>query len=307
MKHVYNIYNLRFKSSLKLLSIFENNENHDIEILPYEENLYCKKINWFHSTNINSKPWLSYGRNEQYIFLRFHNLVDFAINNSCNKINYLIKNGLDLNSLHHIVLDQVIPRVLTLDNNFLLHASAVGIGDETVAFIGMSGSGKSTIATYLCLNNCELMSDDALLIFYKSNEYFGSPSYPGLRLWPDMVEKLFKKNVTSSNVSNFKNKQLLPALENSISFSNKEKKIKALYLLKNAENFSIEKISPFSAFGEIIKHVVRLDITDEKTNIEQFNFVNKIMNNVDLYKINYNKTLDSLEKIHFHIKQASNS
>lgn len=51
---------------------------------------------------------------------------------------------------------------LNLRGESILHASAVAVGDEALAFIGASGMGKSTLATLLCSAGASLVTDDVL-------------------------------------------------------------------------------------------------------------------------------------------------
>jgi hypothetical protein len=54
--------------------------------------------------------------------------------------------------------------LLTMRGTTVLHASAVAIGDETLAFIGHSGRGKTTMAALLCTAGAELVTDDVLAV-----------------------------------------------------------------------------------------------------------------------------------------------
>ena len=51
---------------------------------------------------------------------------------------------------------------LNLRGEAVLHASAVALGGEALAFIGASGMGKSTLATLLCSAGAGLVTDDVL-------------------------------------------------------------------------------------------------------------------------------------------------
>jgi len=51
---------------------------------------------------------------------------------------------------------------LNLRGESILHASAVAVGGDALAFIGASGMGKSTLATLLCSAGATLVTDDVL-------------------------------------------------------------------------------------------------------------------------------------------------
>jgi hypothetical protein len=54
--------------------------------------------------------------------------------------------------------------LLTLRGDTVLHASAVAVDGAAVAFVGQSGRGKSTLATLMCLDGADLVTDDVLAV-----------------------------------------------------------------------------------------------------------------------------------------------
>lgn len=74
----------------------------------------------------------------------------------------------------------------------VLHGSAVSDGDRAVAFLGNSGWGKSTLATYFCERGYRLITDDVMVVSPGSE---GEPARvpPGVkqvRLRPPAAERL---------------------------------------------------------------------------------------------------------------------
>jgi hypothetical protein len=93
--------------------------------------------------------------------------------------------------VRHLLLDHVLPRVLSLRGALVLHASALRAPDgRAVAFIGPSGAGKSTVAASLVASGWPLLSDDALVVERQGDRPVAVPTYPGLRLWPDAASWL---------------------------------------------------------------------------------------------------------------------
>ena len=63
-----------------------------------------------------------------------------------------------------LVLQAVAPKLLSLRGHFVLHASAVAIGQGLVAFSGKSGSGKTTTARALARAGATLVCEDKLVV-----------------------------------------------------------------------------------------------------------------------------------------------
>lgn len=65
---------------------------------------------------------------------------------------------------HRYVLAQALPFAASLRGLELLHAAAVGLGDEIVALAGSSRAGKSTVAAALVDGGAEPFTDDVLAL-----------------------------------------------------------------------------------------------------------------------------------------------
>lgn len=107
-------------------------------------------------------------------------------------VDCAVSAGANPNSVEHLLVDQVLPRVAASGQYLVLHASAVLVGDAAVLFLGASGAGKSTLAMGLHLAGFPHLSDDCAVIALDSA---GSPmcwgSYPGARVHPDALDVLW--------------------------------------------------------------------------------------------------------------------
>jgi len=63
-----------------------------------------------------------------------------------------------------LLTGQTLPLAATLQGRACLHASAVVLGGEAVAFVGGPGAGKSTLANALVAEGAELLTDDVLAL-----------------------------------------------------------------------------------------------------------------------------------------------
>jgi hypothetical protein len=71
-----------------------------------------------------------------------------------------------------------------------LHASAVEIDGEAVAFLGTNRGGKSTLAVSFMQVGHPLITDDILPIEAKGGAFHGRAGYPQIRLWPEQAARL---------------------------------------------------------------------------------------------------------------------
>lgn len=85
---------------------------------------------------------------EDNYLLRFPELVDFLISTSGDTVFYFPEPNIPEETIRHLILDQIIPRILGQQGQLVLHASAVQLPDgKAIVFLGDTGWGKSTIAS----------------------------------------------------------------------------------------------------------------------------------------------------------------
>jgi hypothetical protein len=131
-----------------------------------------------------TEPWLSAGRRDGSYVLRFREGADFDIDPARHVIQVQARAAVDPAILRRLALGQVIPRVLSIETPPVLHASAVADHrGHTVAFVGRSRSGKSTLASALAAAGCRLVSDDFVHVVETSSGWTCTPTSTGV--WVD--------------------------------------------------------------------------------------------------------------------------
>ena len=90
----------------------------------------------------------------------------------------------------HFLFSYALPLWLEARGVSMLHASAVRFGDPSVALLGPSGVGKSTLCAELLRLGCGFVADDGLAVREAaSGEWRCSHGPPMLRLWPSALEQ----------------------------------------------------------------------------------------------------------------------
>ena len=78
-----------------------------------------------------------------------------------------------------LLFAQVLPLAAALRGRELFHSSAVAVDDSAIAFVGLSGAGKSSIAAHLVARGASLVTDDVLAL---ERTQFGVLAHPGTGL-----------------------------------------------------------------------------------------------------------------------------
>jgi hypothetical protein len=143
--------------------------------------------------------------------LEFPGLLAFGIDPATHRVELVDQPGVAESTRAHLVIDQLVPHLVSLGGALVLHASAVAVGDRAVAVIGTSGAGKSSLAAGFVQRGHRLLADDYLLLRQRDDgAYLAVPAYPGLRLWGDSAAFFGGEHQALSPVAHFTDKRRLP-------------------------------------------------------------------------------------------------
>lgn len=142
----------------------------------------------FETRAADGKVWVGLrGSGDRYV-LSFPTQVDFLLDLAARAVTFDARADTAEKSLRHLLIDQVVPHLLAADGGLVLHASAVATDEGALAFVGPSGTGKSSLAAALVTRGATLLADDFLLLRETDDGYQATPAYPSLRLWEDAAE-----------------------------------------------------------------------------------------------------------------------
>lgn len=110
-------------------------------------------------------------------------------------------------TLRHFLVDQIYPRIIAHVGQMVLHAGAIGIEGQAVAFLGPSGAGKSTLVASYYGNGAVVLGDDVLIVSHARPRFHAEPIYPSLRLLPDTIATLFPVKPDLEAFAHYSSKQ----------------------------------------------------------------------------------------------------
>jgi len=247
---------------------------------------------WFHQwTPEGGETSLSFARIENGYLLRFHGLADFEVSADGAVIACQPLPGVPAVTVRHLLLDYVTPLVMSLRGRLVLHASAVLTPRGAVAFAGQTGQGKSTLAASLAHRGFPVVADDCLLLEDDRGCSVVMQSYPGLRLWPDVVAELFEQAPMPSPVAHYSEKVRVPFDEKNGTTADRVP-LWRLFLFHSAgtvdpTGIEIERLAGRDAFVEILKRAYVLDVRDGATIFRLFDGVSRVVARTAVYGLNY--------------------
>lgn len=242
-------------------------------------------------------PWCEIFREPACYRLRFPGLADFLAHRT-GEVECWPAPGTDDATLQHLLLNQVVPAALSLQNRPVFHGSGMAIGDSAVAFLGVSGRGKSTLATHLGLHGWSLLTDDGLELRWSDDRYLAIPSHPAVRLWDDSRDALLPEAVIEAPATSYTTKGRFLS-DGLIPFAMGPVPLRRAYFLGDgsASQVTITPLRPQLAHIAWVQHSFMLDIEDKARMATQFEQVSRLVELGITYTLDYPRNYDLLDEV----------
>lgn len=144
---------------------------------------------------------------------------------------------------------------------FALHASAVNINGGAVAFMGVSGIGKSTLASAFWRKGHPVLTDDVCLFGLESGWPMVLPGYPQTKLWLDILREFGMDEDQFRPIRNRVEKRAVPL---DACFSLDPVPLRKIYLLhtKNTDGVELELVKPADRYVLLHRNTYRHQFLD---------------------------------------------
>lgn len=195
---------------------------------------------------------------EDHDLLRFTRVADFYV--WPNRILYTsLSQPRDYSSIEIYLLGIVSSFWLERIGVPVLHASAVVVENQAIAFLADNRGGKSTLAATFVKAGYPLLTDDTLPITRQNKVVMAQPSYPQMRLWPDQMRYLRESDQGLSQVHPRVSKLRVPiGADGAGHFCNESQPLRCLYLPSRRQPEDLQvavefiPLSPQDALIELI-------------------------------------------------------
>ena len=242
-------------------------------------------------------PWCMIYREDDAYRMRFPRFADFIAHRNGDVECHPVE-GIDGATLQHLYLNQVLPAVLSLLDRPAYHASGVAMDDAAILFLGHSGQGKSTLATYLGLQGNPLITDDGVELQWRDGRCMALPSHPAVRLWQDSSNALLAGNAASLPPVSYTTKGRYRS-DDVMPFAREAAPLRRAYFLGDgsAENVTIAPLRSHAAHVAWLEHSPSLDIHDKQWLRSQFEQIARLVRMGISYTLDYPRRYDALPEV----------
>lgn len=236
------------------------------------------------------------------ILLRFVGVADFFIDTAGRQIRASAASGVERETLRHLLLDQVLPRVLAHRDQLVLHGATVAVGDRVICFVGETGQGKSTLAASFHAAGHALLSDDAVMLTSAHDTTLAAPLYPALRLWPASVDGLFDVPPTLTPMAQYSAKHRVELATPAAAAT--PRPLGAIFVLEDPQGDegtdggpSLSPYSPRDACMAIIANSFQLDPADTQRASRLLVRAGDVAQRVPVYALYYTRAFEHLAQV----------
>jgi hypothetical protein len=258
-------------------------------------------------TREDGSAWLRFGRRASSRrrtgdgadwLLRLPRLADFVVTNRARVIRARSAPGVPLRTLRHLLIDHIVPIVLSARGHLLLHASGVRTPQGAVLFTGASGSGKSTLAFLLEGGAWGPLADDVVRLEVSDAGTVATPDYPGARLWPDVIARA-NAGRRLPRVAHYSEKRRLRRTRTSAGPCCTSPVARVLLIdgVSASGGIELRPLTPQAAFVALVPHIYRLDADDGEIARAQFDALSRFCDAVPARTLAYPRRFDRLEEI----------
>ena len=249
---------------------------------------------------LSAQPVLE-ARSPDLFLLRFDGLADFEIGTGVPvTISPRPEPGTGQETLEHLLLDQVLPRVLAHRGAVVLHAGAVQVDGFLVAYVGETGRGKSTLTASFDLAGHHALSDDGLVVTCTGDRVLAAPTYPSLRLWPDALEGVFASPPQVAPMAHYSTKRRV-LRDVGLSSPGDPASLKALYVLgepaSDCHDVSLDPLSEREAVMAVIGNTFQLDTSDKTRASRLFEQAAQVARHLPAFELHYPREFARLGEV----------
>lgn len=242
----------------------------------------------------DGEPWLLIAETSDGFLLKFPDIMICSVNSASLSIVCAPLNNSPDVTIRHLVLDQVVPLLLSWRGLVILHVAVVKVGDIGIGFMGVSGRGKSTLTAEFSRCGHEVISDDSVLLERSNGQYRAVANYPGIRLWDDSYQGVFRESEEFAvPMAHYTEKKRIQS-KGVMSGSSNAAPLAYLFSLEDELKDSPDVVC-ISAMGFqeklklLLESKFRLDITDAQVLSQEFSMLSRLVEEIDCYKMHYRR------------------
>jgi hypothetical protein len=188
----YRVYGVTVSSDMPLaLPELGSDGPADVEVRTAAPSLFRRALSDVAEESVTSGWWAYAYLPDGSFYARWEGVGEFLVSASGRCVDCRPAHGSSDESFQVYMLCQALSFALVEQGLEPLHATAVAVGDQAIAFLGGSGYGKSTIASHFVAMGHRIITDDVLILEETGETLLAHPGPPRVKLFPEGMPSVF--------------------------------------------------------------------------------------------------------------------
>ncbi len=237
-------------------------------------------------------------------YLRWNGLFEFLVSVNGRRIACLASNRTSRETFQTYLISQVLSFALCKLGIEPLHATVVVWNDQTVAFLGDCGYGKSSLGAAFLRAGHQFLTDDLLVIKEHDESGHGFLAYPGpprIKLYPKITTSLLGNRFAGVPMNPRTRKQVIPL--NPFQSCVSPIPLKAIYVLRpptkrrQSNRITIRHLSQRRALLQLITNTFNHMVVEPGRLARQFNQASQLSRSIPIKSLSYPRDLSRLPAV----------
>jgi hypothetical protein len=230
-------------------------------------------------------------------YVRWDNIGEVLISKNGRSVICRALGQITSESFHVYLLGQAFSFALVKNGFEPLHATAVVIAGQAIAFLGDCGFGKSTLAAAFLQAGDRLLTDDLLVLGKTAQALFAYPGPPRIKLFPRMARRFLGENASGVPLNPKTQKLIIPLDDSRVCAD--AVPLAMIYVLAPPDEVAgrdirIVSISQREAFVTLLASAFNYVISDPERLRRQFEAAQALANTRIVRRLSYPRSLECL-------------
>jgi hypothetical protein len=184
----------------------------------------------------------------------------------------------------------------------VLHATVIENSGQAIGFLGNSGTGKSTLASYFLGKGSRLVTDDLLRVTFHNQTVIAHPGPPRIKLLPESAAQFMPEATYTLPVNPFTTKKLIvPAAGQRVA---RGVPLASLYLLDGSDRIDdinlirAERLRSGEATLTVIASTFNSAVKTPERLTRQLHFAGQVLSKIPILRLSYPRQFDALSSVY---------
>jgi hypothetical protein len=234
-------------------------------------------------------------------YLRWRELFEFLISGDGRRISARSLGDASWEAFQTYLLGQVLSYALINQGLEPLHATVVVTGSGALALLGDCGYGKSSLAAGFLRAGGRLLTDDLLLLEEKNGGLLAYPSFPRIKLFPEINQSILGGEADGNPMNPYTRKLVIPLGPHQ--FCSTPQPLKAILVLRPphprspSRRVTIRRLTPRQAHLALQANTFNTLVTEPARLKRLFSLAARVATSVPFKSLSYPRDLSRLPEV----------